>query len=164
MLTRRFWCSLLSSIYSHGLVNLLPIFEYRASNQNLCQILSTLTALPEAEFRIAISESGLLMTSGLIGFSRNCRDLEDKFDLIDSFSNILLTPHETVDDLICRFLKRSSAPTITLDHFPHLAADSEILRPYLKNALSDKTTGVNVLLHGRQGSERLNMLKLWRLS
>jgi SpoVK/Ycf46/Vps4 family AAA+-type ATPase len=99
------------------------------------------------------------MTSGLIGFSRNCRDLEDKFDLIDSFSNILLTPHETANDLICRFLKRASAPTITLDHFPHLAGDSKILRSYFKNALSDKTTGVNVLLHGQPGVGKTEYVK-----
>jgi SpoVK/Ycf46/Vps4 family AAA+-type ATPase len=131
--------------------NTISMRNFRVSHQILCQMLSRLTGLPEQDFRTAIGENGLLMTTGVVKVRRNVCDLEDKLELMEGLAGILLTSHASGEELTSRFLKRAVTPTLKLENFPHLASDTEILRSYLKNALEGKTVGVNILLHGKPG-------------
>ncbi|MEI8355178.1 MAG: ATP-binding protein [Deltaproteobacteria bacterium] len=139
-------------------IELFPPFRNAISSQNvrvsqqiLCQVLARITGLPEAGFSAALGENGLLVNSGIIKVARNARDIEDKLELMDGFGSILKKPHASGDVLTSRFIRRASHPSLTLGNFPHLTADTGILRLYLKNALIKKTVGVNILLHGKPG-------------
>ena len=123
----------------------------RASHPLLCQLLAGITGLPEQEFRSAIGDKGLLITTGIVKVHRSVRDLEDKLDLMEGLASILLTSHTDKDELTARFLKRASPPTLSLENFPHLTADTGVLLSYLKNSLNEHAEGVNVLLHGKPG-------------
>lgn len=123
----------------------------RVSNQLLCQLLSYLSGIPEHEFRTAIGENGILVTTGIVEVKHSTRDLEDKIDLMDGFTTVLLTPHTSRDELVSKFIKKAPAPTLTLDNFPHLLSDTETILPYIKNAVSEKTEGANILFWGKPG-------------
>lgn len=123
----------------------------RTSNQLLCQILSRLTKLPEEDFRASASDGGMLITTGMVKVGRGMRDLEDKVDLMDGLTSVLLTPHASAQELVGRFLKKAGSPTLTLGNFPHMDKDTEVLLPYFKNALHGRTEGVNILMHGKPG-------------
>jgi SpoVK/Ycf46/Vps4 family AAA+-type ATPase len=117
----------------------------------LCQVLSRITDIPEQDFLDAIGAESLLITTGLVQIEHSLMDFEDKLNLIDGLAGVLLSPHANADEMTGRFLKRAAAPTLTLDHFPHLSKDTEMLRMFLKNAVEKKEVGVNILFHGKPG-------------
>lgn len=123
----------------------------KTSNQLICQILSRISGLSEDEFRASIGGDSLLISTGLIRNSSGIVDLEDKFDVFDGLSSILLSPHLSAEELSGRFLKRASKPTLTLENFSYLKSDIVVMRDYLSNVLDERTTGVNILLHGKPG-------------
>ena len=123
----------------------------KTSNQLICQILSRISGFSEDEFRSSIGGDSLLISTGLIRNSRGVVDLEDKLDVFEGLSSILLSPHLSTEELSGRFLKRASSPTLTLENFSHLKSDIVVMRDYLSNVLDERTTGVNILLHGKPG-------------
>ena len=123
----------------------------KTTDHLLCQVLAQLTDIPEKDFLDAIGTESLLMTTGLVRIDHSIVDFEDKLNLIDGLSGALLSPHANADEMTRRFLKRASAPTLTLDNILHLSGDTEILRSFLKNAVEKKEVGVNVLFHGKPG-------------
>jgi SpoVK/Ycf46/Vps4 family AAA+-type ATPase len=123
----------------------------KTTDHLLCQVLAQLTDIPEKDFLEAISSESLLMTTGLVQIDHSIMDFEQKLNLIDGLSGVLLSPYVNADEMTRRFLKRASPPTLTLDNFPHLSSDTEMLRSFLKNAVEKKEVGVNILFHGKPG-------------
>jgi SpoVK/Ycf46/Vps4 family AAA+-type ATPase len=87
------------------------------------------------------------------------KDLEDKVELLKGVANVLMMPHRNSEELTGRFLKKADPPTLTLDNFPHLSADTALLLPYLQHAVQGRTTGVNILLHGKPGVGKSEYVK-----
>jgi SpoVK/Ycf46/Vps4 family AAA+-type ATPase len=123
----------------------------KTSNRMLCQILARLTGMPIGEFTAAVAMEGLLATTGLVRVNPAVTDLEDKLNLMPGLTEVLLVPHKSGDTLIGRFLRRAAPATLTLANFPHLALDTATLCDYVRNALTVRTVGANVLLHGKPG-------------
>jgi len=121
------------------------------SNLALSRILSSLTGLPARDFLTALSDKGVLVSTSIVKVKRSDSDIEVKLDLIEGFAVVLMSKHNSADELVGRFLKRAAQPTLGLVNFPHLASDSEILQKYVRNAVDKKTVGVNILLHGKPG-------------
>jgi transitional endoplasmic reticulum ATPase len=121
------------------------------SDHLLWRILNNLTGIPEQRFRVATGGEGILVSAGLLKVDHSLVDLENKVDLMEGLSGILLVPHGDVEELMARFLRRAAPPSLTLDNFPHLAKDTQALQAYLENALQRQTTGVNILLAGKAG-------------
>ena len=122
-----------------------------ASSHSLCQTLARLTGLPVKGFTASIADEGVLIATSLIRLSRGNADMEQILDLMEGFGTVLATKHACAEDLVRRFLRKASPPTLNLDNFPHLASDSQALCSYLRNAIEGNAVGVNVLLHGRPG-------------
>ena len=122
-----------------------------ASAQSLCQTLGRLTGIPVKGFTASIADDGVLVATSLIKLSGCNADLENMIDLMEGFGSVLAAKHACADDLVRRFLRKASPPTLKLDNFSHLASDSAALSSYLRNAITQQAIGVNVLLHGRPG-------------
>ena len=123
----------------------------KTSDHLLCQVLARITNIPEKDFLDAIGSESLLITTGLVQIDHGIMDFEDKLNLMDWLAGVLLSPHVNADEMTGRFLKRASAPTLTLGHFPHLSKDTEMLRLFMKHAVEKKEVGVNILFHGKAG-------------
>ncbi|MBV5339771.1 MAG: ATP-binding protein [Deltaproteobacteria bacterium] len=141
-----------------ALIDLFPSYRdaiggrcEKTSNQHFQRIMSGLTGIPEKDFMEVTVPDGILTAAGLLKIDHRVIDLESKIDLIKGLSGVLLSPHATVDELMSRFLRKTAAPTLTLENFPHLAADTSALRDYVRNAVDDQTTGVNILFSGKPG-------------
>ena len=116
-----------------------------------CGVLARLSGLQEHEFYMSVSDRGILVATGLIQINSGNCDLEEKAAILTILAGNLLTPYENVHELCRLFLRRVTPGQLSLAAFPHLAEDSAIVSRYLGNALRDRTTGVNILLHGLPG-------------
>lgn len=141
-----------------ALLDLFPVFSQvisdryeKTSDQTFCRILHGLTGIAESKFREAIGNTGILTATGLMKVDHRVVDLEGKVDLIKGLSGVFLSHHEDRVELMGRFLRKATPPTLSLANFPHLATDTDALSPYLRNALIQETMGVNILLAGRPG-------------
>lgn len=121
------------------------------SSQSLCQTLAKLTGLPAKGFAAAVADDGVLIATSLVRLSRGNADLENMLDLMEGFGTVLAARHASAEELVRRFLRKASPPTLKLDNFSHLASDTGALTSYLRNAIVENIVGVNVLLHGRPG-------------
>lgn len=121
------------------------------STASFCRFVARLTGIDEQSFITSLRQDAPLISTGLIKVDRNVCDLELKIQCISGFEDILLQDHATVDNLMDRFLRRVAPSNLTLDNFPHLRKDSDVLAGYLSSALTDKTRGVNILIHGKPG-------------
>lgn len=144
-------------MFAAGL-NLFPGFENAVTQQNekistpsFCRLMAKISGIKEDEFHLSFAQDSPLVTSGLIKVDRRVCDLELKVTIMPGFGDVIQARHKNVDDLMTRFMKRAASPSLTLDNFPHLKKDGDLLKSYLSNALTEKTTGVNVLFHGKPG-------------
>lgn len=124
----------------------------KTSIPSLCQALGRITGTAEHELKRALDREGILLTTGLleINFHNSC-DLEDKISLMCGLSDVMLLNHTNSSDLVGRFMKKAAEPTLTLENFPHLQRDTELLTRYLRNAVQTSERGVNIMLHGKPG-------------
>ena len=121
------------------------------TNQSLCQVLERLTGLPDKEFTASIGDEGGLAATGIISVTRcNC-DFENALDLMEGFGTVLMSKHASAEELVRRFVRKASPPTLSLDNFSHLSLDSDALRSYVRNAIDENAVGVNILMHGKPG-------------
>ena len=123
----------------------------RVTAQSLYQILEKLMRIPAEEFADSLEDDGLLITTGIVELAGRTVELENKLDVIEGFGTVLTSVYASADDMVRRFIRKASPPTLNLDNFPHLTRDSDVLLSYLGNAVGQKVAGVNILLHGKPG-------------
>ncbi len=124
----------------------------KTSIPSLCQALGRITGTAEAALGKALHCDSILLATGLLVISKHYgKDLENKVTLMNGLADILLLRHESANDLVSRFMKKAAEPTLTLENFPHLQRDADLLSGYLHNALLKKERGVNIMLHGKPG-------------
>lgn len=121
------------------------------TNQLLHRILAHISGLKESDFCIATNSSSALIASGLIKINSGVFDLESKVDLLKGFGASMLMPHKSPAELMGRFLKKVTAPTLALSNFPHLESDTRLLLPFIQNAIESGAPGTNILLYGKPG-------------
>jgi transitional endoplasmic reticulum ATPase len=134
----------------------------RLENQRLFEVLATILGLAEKEVRMALRSDGVLSKTGLltIEVTTHCA-LDSKFDLLsDKLSHRLLEaelqPSDWLNDMICQ----SEAGHLQFDDYKHCFKSLQILRPYLRRSLAEKSKGVNVLLYGPPGTGKTQFAKL----
>ena len=119
---------------------------------SLCQALGRITGTAEHELKQALDRDGILLTTGMLEInSHSSCDLEDKISLMRGLSDVMLLSHKSSSDLVSRFMKKAAEPTLTLENFPHLQRDTELLTSYLRNAVQTGEHGVNIMLYGKPG-------------
>lgn len=134
----------------------------RLENQRLFEVLATILGLAEKEVRMALRSDGVLSKTGLLTVEVNMHcSLDAKFDLLsDKLPHRLveadLQPSDWLNDMICQ----SEAGHLHFDDYKHCGKSLQILRPYLRCSLAEKSKGVNVLLYGPPGTGKTQLSKL----
>lgn len=121
------------------------------STTSFGKLFARITGARDSELLTSLSLGAPLVTTGLVKVNRNVCDLHDKVTCMAGLEDILLMEHADVQELMERFLRRVAAPSLTLGDFPHLRRDSDLLAGYLSCAVSERTPGVNILIHGKPG-------------
>ncbi len=123
----------------------------KTTTDSLCKLLAHLTGIKDGEFHRALQPDSPLVSTGLIKLSKRLCDLEEKVELLSGMQDVMLKPNKSADSLMSHFLKRAVPAELTLDNFPHLKRERELLCSYLENAVQSQVRGVNILVHGKPG-------------
>ena len=131
-------------------------------SQRLYQAMATLLGLDLGAIRQALRSDGLLSKTGLVVVDVHANHaLDSKLDLL---SNKL--PHRLIENDLqpTDWLKDMIVPSdpghLDFDDYAHCAKALQVLRPYLRQALTQSQPGVNVLLYGPPGTGKTQLAKL----
>lgn len=133
------------------------------STQQVAGVLAGILQLPEADVREAMSARGGLARCGLvvIDMINYSHPLKGKLELISHyFANRMLAEEQDPLQLIRDTVYLSRPGTLTRDNYPHAAKELEILLPYLRESLTRRSTGVNVLVYGPSGTGKSELARL----
>jgi transitional endoplasmic reticulum ATPase len=130
----------------------------------MLRTLSTLLQVPMDTLRLRLTDNGLLVRAGLIqvGVTRGMYGGLDE-RLKPKNSDLLHTlrhHHGSALELFKSAFRPASAGTLTSTDFPHLHTALSIAKPYLQNALSSGTQGVNILIYGPPGTGKSQLTRL----
>jgi len=100
----------------------------------------------------ALSKDSTLISSGLISIISYKASVHDKMAVMDGLIDILYQESIEPSDILSNFFAESQAPELKINQFPHLMKDTKILVPFLRNAIKQKTEGINILIYGVPGT------------
>lgn len=124
--------------------------------------LAKLLNCPENEIRAALSRDGALMRTGIF----NLGNFDDGFltqklrVLSASFADTLYCGAVSPQTLLRNEIKKSAPAQLKLKDYPSLSEHLDILLPYLEHSVQQRSTGVNILLHGQPGTGKTELARL----
>lgn len=124
--------------------------------------LAKLLNCPENEIRVALSRDGALMRTGIFNLS-NFEDgfLTQKLRVLSvSFADTLYCGAVSPQALLRDEIKKSVPAQLKLKDYPSLSDHLDILLPYLEHSVQQRSTGVNILLHGQPGTGKTELARL----
>ncbi|MDF1822274.1 MAG: ATP-binding protein [Alcanivoracaceae bacterium] len=105
----------------------------------------------------ALRATGILLTS-VRAFS--CNSLGDAASLDDNIQQLLLLPDVRSADIVRQFFRESPGPELALEDYQHLGPQVQRLTTLLRHSLSDRISGVNILLYGPPGTGKTQLARL----
>lgn len=117
--------------------------------------------IPQDAVTKAFESGSKFSKSSLITIDKSTtRRLQSKFDIVNSaFADDMLSLDEDLDLMLRDVIRSSEAPLLNLTHYSHMQNDIDIVLPYLKKALLEKSHGVNILLYGIPGTGKTELVK-----
>ncbi len=122
-------------------------------------ILAAVLESTPAEMHAALSPGAPLVATRLVKRG-GVRKPQQLLDLPEGFVGLILEEHSDADALVANLFRPAPPPTLTIADFPHVAADLELLVPILKTAYRDGTLGFDVLIHGPQGTDKTELVRV----
>ncbi|HQY07936.1 MAG: ATP-binding protein [Burkholderiales bacterium] len=115
---------------------------------------------PQREVQRALDDRSRLCRSALLTIDdRRPYEFSNKVDLLDGFAEALMLEHQELLDLFAANLVPSPAPQLQRADFAHLERDFTILAQYLDVVCRMGQRGVNVLIHGRPGTGKTELVR-----
>lgn len=147
---------------NEGLLDVAADWLGDLSSMKVFRVLSQILDLSEAEIRDALGAQSTLATSGLVKLDRNrTTNLRGKLDLIsDNFADSILSLDADPIDLLREMVAPSKPAQLSLSDYDHIAPSLNVLRAYLKHAVSAKRKGVNIFLYGDPGTGKSQLAKV----
>lgn len=118
--------------------------------------------VPYEEIRQALSTQGRLHRSGLVSLQQYYRNyLRIKLSLVSNqLVDKLLVKANDVMDLFTGTINKSDRAELTIQDYPHLQKDLNLLLAYLKQVKNTKQKGVNIFLYGSSGTGKTQLCKV----
>lgn len=139
------------------------------TDSGMVRALATVTGHDGQAIETALRRDGTLRASGLIEIDHDEEPLPRKVSLVRELRGVILNAMVNDEELSQQVLHPATKGTLTLNDFPHLHKDTELLLRYLKGALAQGSEGLNILLYGPPGTGKTEYAKAlitaldWRL-
>jgi transitional endoplasmic reticulum ATPase len=143
--------------------NLLRESSERAGDLNsgdLVRLLATVLDLERADIEQALQRDGTLRAAGLVEVDhRGAFSLPGKLELLKGAAGALLTDQRDLHALFSAQFRPSPQAKVRLEQYPHLKESVEFLLCYVRRVLETRAPGVNILLHGRPGTGKTQLVR-----
>lgn len=125
-------------------------------------VLSLLVGHSREEIKKAISPKGRLTQAGLISIDRDgSHSLKSKIGVAYSgfIEKMMTCDDDDIESIIKDSVRRCEMNSLTLNDYTHISEELEILVSYMRTAIEAKQKGVNILLYGRPGTGKTELVK-----
>ncbi len=131
--------------------------------RQLTERLATLLQLPHVQVQEALRPQSALVRSGLLSINRSSfhGSLQDRLELLseslpDRLTEAIVEPTDWLRDMV-----RPSEPGhLQWQDYAHLEKPLALLRPYLRQAVQQGRTGVNIFVYGPPGTGKTQLARL----
>ncbi|CAG0930782.1 partial ATP-dependent zinc metalloprotease FtsH 3, partial [Planctomycetaceae bacterium] len=129
------------------------------SDSRLARLLGTAFCCSPDEVSHALRPDGALRAVGLVELAPKLGPFDCRLTPLEGLPNALMRHNSDVDQLIGFAANRAEPPGLTLDAYPHLAAEIELILDFLSEARKSGLVGINVLLHGTPGTGKTELVR-----
>ena len=131
------------------------------NNIQATKAISKILNLRFEDVQKAFRKDGIFAKTSIIRLDTNTHNLKYKIDVINNnFMCDLFIKCKSMDEIFESSIKPCSKTNLTTKSYPHIKEDVKILLSFLKNAITKKQKGVNVLLYGSAGTGKTELSKV----
>ena len=131
------------------------------NNIQATKAISKILNLRFSDVQKAFRKDGIFVKTSIVKLENNVHNLKYKIDVINNnFMCDLFVKCESMDEIFESAIKPCGKTNLTTKNYPHIKEDVKILLSFLKNAVSKKQKGVNVLLYGSAGTGKTELSKV----
>lgn len=129
---------------------------------SVAKIFASILGLKVSTVEAALDDHSHLMRSGLLSLDhRGEGDLRSRVDLLNwSFAKCAVMKQRDVRDLLKAYVRPAASTNLTNQDYEHMSMRLDILKKYLKKAITGKNRGVNILIYGGAGLGKSELAKL----
>ena len=148
------------AIHSHrGLENAADTLG-GMSGSDVVHYLSSILQIPVKNVQAALASNGQLSSSGVLRLSKHgLACLLGKLDLMNGLNEVLHEPQPDMIGMLRGYFQTANCPTLESDDFEYIRKDFCLINSYLMKASDKKLPGVNILIHGRPGTGKSELVK-----
>ena len=147
------------AIYSHrGLQNAANTLG-NMSGLDVSHYLSVILQIPLKDVQNALASHSQLSNSGILRLSKRGPDfLLVKLDLMNGLNEVLQDPQSDLFGMLRNYFLSAKESTLGSSDFEYISKDFSLISSYLRKATEKKMPGVNILIHGRPGTGKSELV------
>lgn len=133
----------------------------RVTTDELYRYLANILDIDVSDVQKSLSEKGALARSGLVSLDRgDFNSLSGKLDLLsDVFADLMMSQAIEPIELLKGIVAPAGPGTLSLSDYSHIQPTIDVLVPYLRKAIKNKSTGVNIFVYGPPGTGKSQLAR-----
>jgi SpoVK/Ycf46/Vps4 family AAA+-type ATPase len=140
------------------------LVEFKVSNaQEAYAAIAAVAGVNEQDVAEALRAGSRLERTGMVEnliSEHNITDLADLMKVSEQLPQVLMRHYEGPSDLMAVFTRPATRSELDASDFHFVGVDQQVLTSLLRNAVSRKEPGVNVLLYGPPGTGKTELAKV----
>lgn len=149
-------------MHSSALLKQACEYVSKLENQRLSEVMAIILDQDVGDVRQAFKKNGALSKTGLISVRMSSNyALDDKLDLLsENLPHRLMEAEVEPADWLKDMIQTSGPGHLAFEDYAHCTQALQVIRPYLRQSVSEGRQGVNILLYGPPGTGKTQLAKL----